>query len=133
MNFRIAFVALLLLSVALVSCSGVPKTCTVNCGGGGTATLSMTITAAPLTPPPNTNLLSFIVDVNTITLTSSTGTNVNIPLNNTSFSVDLTKLQSDSAFLGTLATVPAGSYASITVSLSSPVVTFCTQTLGNPG
>ncbi len=91
------------------------------------------MTAAPLTPPPNTNLLSFVVDVNTITLTSSTGTNVNIPLNNTTFSVDLTKLQSDSAFLGTSATVPAGSYTSMSVSLSSPVVTFCTQTAGNTG
>src|SRR5712664_28485 len=133
MNFRIVFAALLLLSVALVSCSGSPKSpCTTNCVGG-TATLSVTMTAAPLTPPPNTNLLSFIVDVNTITLTSSTGTNVNIPLNNTSFSVDLTKLQSDSAFLGTSATVPAGSYTSMSVSLSSPVVTFCTQTAGNTG
>jgi hypothetical protein len=134
MNFRKVFAAPILLSaVTLISCSGVPKTCTVNCGGGGTATLSMTITAAPLTPPPNTNLLSFIVDVNTITLTSSTGTNVNIPLNSTNLSVDLTKLQSDSAFLGTSATVPAGSYASMTVSFSSPVVTFCTQTAGNTG
>src|SRR5882762_4986363 len=133
MNFRIVFAALLLLSVALVSCSGSPKSpCTTNCVGG-TATLSVTMTAVPLTPPPNTNLLSFIVDVNTITLTSSTGTNVNIPLNNTSFSVDLTKLQSDSAFLGTSATVPAGSYTSMSVSLSSPVVTFCTQTAGNTG
>src|SRR5467141_2799365 len=133
MNFRIVFAALLLLSVALVSCSGSPKSpCTTNCVGG-TATLSVTMTAVPLTPPPNTNLLSFIVDVNTITLTSSTGTNVNIPLNNTSFSVDLTKLQSDSAFLGTSATVPAGSYTSMSVSLSSPVVTFCTQTSGNTG
>jgi hypothetical protein len=97
------------------------------------ATLSVTLTAAPLTPPPNTNLLSFTVDVNTITLTSSSGTNVNIPLNATSFIVDLTKLQSDSAFLGTSATVPAGSYTSITVSLSNPAVTFCTQTSGNAG
>src|SRR6267378_684926 len=105
MNFRIVFAALLLLSVALVSCSGSPKSpCTTNCVGG-TATLSVTMTAVPLTPPPNTNLLSFIVDVNTITLTSSTGTNVNIPLN----------------------------YTSISVSLSSPVVTFCTQTAGNTG
>src|SRR4029077_15509612 len=133
MNFRLAFAALLLLSVALASCSGLPKTCTVNCGGGGNATLSVTLTTAPLTPPPNTNLLSFIVDVNTITLTSSTGTNVNIPLNNTSFSGYLPKLQSDSVFLGTSATVPAGSYASMTVSFSSPAVTFCTQTAGNTG
>jgi hypothetical protein len=89
--------------------------------------------ATPLTPPPNTNLLSFVVDVNTITLTSSTGTSVNIPLNSTILTVDLTKLQSDSAFAGTSATVPAGSYSSITVSISNPVVTFCTQTAGNPG
>src|SRR6266478_9242763 len=133
MNFRIVFAALLLLSVALISCTGLPKPpCTTNCGTSN-ATLSVIMTAVPLTPPPNTNLLSFIVDVNTITLTSSTGTNVNIPLNNTSFSVDLTKLQSDSAFLGTSVTVPAGSYTSMSVSLSSPVVTFCTQTAGNIG
>jgi len=31
------------------------------------------------------------------------------------------------------ATVPAGSYSSITVSISNPVVTFCTQTQGNTG
>jgi len=135
MNFRKVFTTLLLLSaVSLVSCSGASKTppCTVNCGGG-TATLSLTLTAAPLTPPPNTNLLSFIVDINTITLTSATGTNVNVPLNATSFGVDLTKLQSDSVFLGTSATVPAGSYASVTVSISNPLVSFCTQTQGNTG
>ena len=134
MNNQKVFAALISLSaVALISCSGMPKPCTVNCGGNGNATLSMTWTATPLTPPPSTNLLSFIVDVNTITLTSSTGTNVNIPLNGANFSVDLTKLQSDSAFLGTSATVPAGSYTSMTVSLTNPVVTFCTQTTGSAG
>src|SRR6202043_3989139 len=120
----------LLFAVCLMSCSGSPKN---PSPGGSTATLSVTMTAVPLTPPPNTNLLSFAVDVNTITLTSSTGASVNIPLNATTFTVDLTKLQSDSAFLGTSATVPAGSYASITVSLSNPVVTFCTQTASNTG
>jgi hypothetical protein len=93
----------------------------------------LTLTAAPLTPPPSTNLLSFIVDIASITLTPSTGSAVNIPLNTAAFSVDLTKLQSDSAFLGTSATVPAGSYTSMTVSLSNPVVTFCTQTSGTTG
>lgn len=91
------------------------------------------MTATPLTPPPKTNLLSFTVDVNTITLTPSSGTAVNILLNSNAFSVDLTKLQSDSVFLGTSATVPVGSYASMTVSISNPVVTFCTQTTGNTG
>jgi len=131
---KILCLPIFLAAVGLISCSGLPKksTCTSNCGGGA-ATLSVTMTAAPLTPPPNTNLLSFTVDVNTITLTPSTGTAVNIPLNSNAFSVDLTKLQSDSVFLGTSASVPAGSYTSMTVSISNPVVTFCTQTTGNAG
>jgi hypothetical protein len=135
MKVRKVIAAPLLLSAAfLASCSGPTsnKLCTTNCGGG-TATLSLTITATPLTPPPNTNLLSFIVDVNTVTLTSSSGSTVNIPLNATNLAVDLTKLQSDSAFLGTSAAIPAGSYSSISVSISNPVVTFCTQTAGNSG
>jgi hypothetical protein len=93
----------------------------------------VTLTAVPLVPPSSTNLLSFFVDINTITLTPSTGAAVNIPLNATAVGVDLTKLTSDSVFLGTSATVPAGTYSSVTVSLSNPVVTFCTQTLGNRG
>ncbi len=135
MNFRKGFALLLsVCSVGLIACSGRPtQPCTVNCGGSGTATLSVTLTAAPLVPPPNTNLLSLLVDINTITLTPATGAAVNIPLNATTIGVDLTRLQSDSIFLGTSAAVPAGSYSSITVSISNPVVTFCTQTLGNTG
>lgn len=135
MTFRKGFASLLFVSVlGLVACSGKSNPpCTVNCGGSGTATLSVTLTAAPLTPPPNTNLLSFVVDINTITLTPATGAAVNIPLNATAIGVDLTRLQSDSVFLGTSATVPAGSYSSIAVSISNPVVTYCTQTLGNTG
>jgi hypothetical protein len=135
MNFRKDFASLLsLFALGLVACSGKPNPpCTVNCGGSGTASLSLTLTATPPTPPPNTNLLSFFVDINTITLTPATGTAVNIPLNATAIGVDLTRLQSDSIFLGTSATVPAGSYSSITVSISNPVVTFCTQILGNTG
>jgi len=131
---KILALPILLPAVALLSCSGSskPPICTSNCGGG-TATLSLTLTAASLTPPPKTNLLSFIVDITSIALTPSTGSAVNIPLNSTAFSVDLTKLQSDSAFLGRSATVPAGSYTSITVSLSNPVVTFCTQASGATG
>ncbi len=136
MNFRKFLLALsLAFGCFLISCSGQPKPpgpCTVNCPGGN-ATLSLTLVAAPLTPPPGTNLLSFRADINTVTLTPSSGAAVNIPLNSATFSVDLTRLTSDSSFVGTSATVPAGSYTSIAVSLSNPVVTFCTQTLGATG
>src|SRR5467141_4179386 len=136
MNFR---KFLLAVSIAfgcfLISCSGQPKPpgpCTVNCPGGN-ATLSLTLVAAPLTPPPGTNLLSFRADLNTITLSPSSGAAVNVPLNSATFSVDLTRLTGDSAFLGTSVTVPAGTYSSIAISLSNPVVTFCTQTQGATG
>jgi hypothetical protein len=133
MNFRKVLASLLsVYSLSLLACSGSNKT-QPSPGGGGTATLALTFRATPLSPPPNTNLLSFVVDINTITLTPTTGKAVTIPLNATSFSVDLTKLQSDSVFLGASATIPAGSYSSITISITNPTLTFCTQTLGNIG
>jgi Domain of unknown function (DUF4382) len=125
---------LLLSSLCLGSCSGVKKPCTQNCGGNGNATLLVTFTVSPLTPPPSTNLLSFAVNISGVSLTpSGSGAAVNIPLNNSTYTIDLTRLQSDSVFVAGLATVPAGKYSGMTVSLSSPVVTYCTQTAGGTG
>jgi len=108
----------------LASCSGFKLTS----GGGvasGTATLSLTLVATPPTPPPSLSLLSFSVDVTGISLTPSTGTAQSVSLNSTTYTVDLTKLQSDSAFLGTSTTLPSGSYTSVTVSFSNPVLWYC--------
>jgi len=59
---------------------------------------------------------------------------VNIPLNAVTYAVDLTRLQSDSAFLGqALANVPAGTYNKVTVGVTSAVVTYCTDLLGTSG
>lgn len=123
--------AVLLAAIALASCSGLPKGTTPP--GGGNATLSATLGAVPFTPPPGTNILSFAVTLSGISLTPANGgSNVNIPLNSTTFIVDLTKLQSDSALLGeVLANVPAGTYNKITVGVTTVVVTYCTQT--SPG
>jgi len=120
-------------AMALSSCSGTKTACTSNCTGSGTASVSATLAAAPFTPPPGTNILSFAITLNGIFLTpTSGGSNVNIPLNGATYVVDLTKLQSDSAFLGqVLASVPAGAYNKITVGVTAVVVTYCTQT--SPG
>jgi Domain of unknown function (DUF4382) len=118
-----------------ISCSGVGNgPCVINCGGGN-ATLSVTLIATPLTPPPGTNLLSFTVDVTGISLVPSGGTAAQVPItpNASTYRVDLTKLQSDSVFVGTSASVPANTYNAMVVSLSNPRVTFCTQTSGNTG
>ena len=115
---------LLLTALSLASCSGPYKPCTVNCGGGGgNATVSFTLVADTL--PPNPSILSFKVSIVGIILTPTTGTAQTLQLS--SPIVDLMRLQSDTAFLGTLTSVPSGSYT-VQVSLSSPEITFLNDT-----
>ena len=122
--------------LSLSSCSGVKNPCTSNCGGGGgTASLNLTLAAAPFVPPPSTSLLSFAVTINSVSLTpSSGGSVVTIPLNAATYSVDLTKLQSDSVFLGqVISNMPSGTYNQVTVGVTSAEVTYCTASSGTAG
>src|SRR6266852_6638192 len=114
---------LLLASFSLAACSGPTTVCTVNCGGGSNATVSFTLVADTL--PANPSILSFKVTIVGITLTPTTGTAQT--LQPSSPIVDLMRLQSDTAFLGTLTNVPSGSYT-VQVSLSSPEITFLNDT-----
>lgn len=117
--------------MVLAGCSGMPKT---SGGGGGTGkgSVLLTMSAAPLAPPPATSILSFAVTITGVTLTPSSGNAINIPLPGTPFVVDLTRLQSDSAFLGSvLNAVPAGTYTNVTLAISGASVTYCVQP--NPG
>jgi hypothetical protein len=130
------FLILLLATSVLAACSG-PLTgpvCTVNCTAGD-ATVSFTLAAIPFTPPPNTSILSFALTLNGIKLTPADGSaDINIPMNTATYVVDLTHLQSDSAFLGQVLTnIPAGTYNKITVGVSSAVVTYCTDLGGTLG
>jgi len=133
MTLKKVFALLILASaLSLGACSGV-KSGKGN-GRGGTAKVFITLTASPLTPPSSTNLLSFSVAVAGISLTPAAGgTPVNISLNNDNYSVDLTRLQSDSAFVAATTSIAAGTYSTMTVSLTSPLVTYCTQTTGGTG
>jgi Domain of unknown function (DUF4382) len=127
----LAFLALAA-GLCLTSCSGVNSH--RGTGGGGNATVLVTFTATPLTPPASTNLLSFSVTVAGISLTPSAGGSpINLPLNNSTYSVDLARLQSDSAFVAVSTSIAAGTYTSMTVSLANPLVTYCTQTTGAAG
>jgi multisubunit Na+/H+ antiporter MnhE subunit len=116
MNHRkaLCFAALPIL-LALVSCSGPKTACTTNCVQNGTAKVSFTLVADTL--PANPSILSFRVSINDVQLTPTTGSA--ITLTPATPVVDLMRLQSDTAFLGTLANVPAGNYT-VKVSLSSP-------------
>ncbi|HET6930877.1 MAG TPA: hypothetical protein VFI45_11205 [Candidatus Acidoferrum sp.] len=126
--------AVLAAVLSLSSCSGVKTVCTTNCTVGSNGSLNLTLAAEPFTPPPNTSILSFAVLINSVSLTPSAGgSDVTIPLNTSSFGVDLTRLQSDSAFLGQfINSVPTGTYNQLSVNLNA-VVTYCAATSGTPG
>lgn len=131
MNYtKSAFLCVSLIAVFMTACSGlgdsggvVPPPVNAN------ATLSITLQAKPLAPPPGTSILSYSLTVGGLTLTPATGNPINIP---GPLTFDMMRLQSDSGFLGTV-TAPAGTYTSLTVSLTDAVVTFCTITAGVPG
>jgi hypothetical protein len=121
-----AFLFLILLAcVSLDSCSGLPKGNGGGGGGGGGGTAKVSLVLVADTLPANLGLVSFRVTINGITLTSSTGVKTDFtPNNGNGMQVDLVRLQSDSAFLGTVPSVPTGTNSSITVAFSNPQLAF---------
>jgi hypothetical protein len=76
-----------------------------------------------------TSIVSFKVTVTGVSLIPSSGKPVNLTLNPSSPIIELTHLQSDSAFLGT-STVPSANYTSATVAFSAPDIVLINQTTG---
>jgi hypothetical protein len=114
------FPVLALASLSLASCSGPQNRRVVT---GGNATVSFTLVADTL--PANPSILSFKVSIVGIALVPTTGSSVT--LQPATSVVDLMRLQSDTAFLGALTSVPAGTYT-VQVTLSSPEITFRNDT-----
>jgi len=86
--------------------------------------VSLTLVADTL--PPNPSILSFKVTIVAITLTPTSGTALTFQPPSP-IVIDLMRLQSDTALLGSLTNVPSGSYT-VQVSLSSPEITFLNDT-----
>ena len=121
-NKPLLFVVLLS-CFALSSCNLHRKTGGGGGGGGGNATVSFTLVADTL--PANPSILSFNVSISGVTLTPASGTAQT--LQPSPSVIDLMRLQSDTAFLGTLTNVPAGDYT-VQVALSNPEITFLNDT-----
>jgi hypothetical protein len=107
--------------VLLIACGTVLASCggrgILNGGGGtppGTAPVVLTMTD---TPPTNVSVLSAQV-----TLTGATLSPGNVPVFSGSTTVELTRLQTDVAYLGTTL-VPPGSYTGIMLTFSNPKLT----------
>jgi hypothetical protein len=121
------FLPILALAVfSISSCSG-PKNgvCTIGCGGGGGGSADLTFTLVADTLPTHPSIISFNVQVLGVTVTSSTSTKTVTP---SVAPIDLMRLQSDSAFLGTLTNVPSETISSLTVALSAEQLTFLNDT-----
>jgi hypothetical protein len=126
-NKRLGYV-LFVAIIALAGCSG-GNQATVGGGGGGgnqSASLTVTLTSKPDVSLTNVSVISATVGITGITLNPTSGTAVSMTLSPTVYPVDLTRLQSDTAFLGTLS-LPAGSYTSATVTFSAPTLTLDNQ------
>src|SRR5271157_1507770 len=109
--------ALFLLGISaiflLTSCSGPGSSvCTTNCTVSGDASLTISLYD---TPPTGTNVLSFTLPIVGISLTSSSGSPQ--PVTTALSSVEVTRLQSDSAVIVDQASVPAADYSAINVTL----------------
>ena len=117
------FFLVVLSCFALSSCNLHRKTGGGGGGGGGNATVSFTLVADTL--PANPSILSFNVSITGITLTPASGTAQT--LNPSPSVVDLMRLQSDTAFLGTLPNVVAGAHT-VQVALANPEITFLNDT-----
>ncbi|HLZ11419.1 MAG TPA: DUF4382 domain-containing protein [Candidatus Acidoferrum sp.] len=122
-RFSLGFTILLVLAVfSLNSCSGLPQTNGTT--PPGTANLTLTVTDAP---PAGVSFLSFNVPVTSVSLTSSTGAVVNVVSPATPIVLDMVRLQSDSAALGTFK-IPSDTYTKLTVSLGVVNATFANTT-----
>jgi hypothetical protein len=127
MKCNAALKSLLLVSIiALGGCSGVPNGTTPP-PNTQNANLAVTMTSKPSVSLSNISVISATVGVTGITFTPSTGSAVSLTLTPTVYPVDLSRLQSDSAFLGSLS-IPADTYTRATVTFSAPVLTILNET-----
>jgi hypothetical protein len=126
-NKRLGYV-LFVAIIALGGCSGGNNGTGGGGGGGGNqpASLAVTMTSKPPLSLVNVSVISATVGITGITLNPTTGNPVSMTLSPTVYPVDLTRLQSDTAFLGTLS-LPAGSYTSASVTFSAPTLTVDNQ------
>src|ERR1700688_526615 len=107
-------IALIITSAPFAGCRGGDSFSTqVQSSGNSPVVLAMTDT-----PPTNVSILSAEV-----TLTGATLNPGNVSLFSGSKTVELTRLQTDIAYLATAANINAGSYTSVTLTFANPMLT----------
>jgi hypothetical protein len=98
---------------AFAGCRGNTQLGSQNQSGNSSVVLAVTDT-----PPSNASILSAQV-----TLTGATLVPGNVPIFSGSTTIELTRLQTDIAYLATASNVPAGSYTGVTLTFANPTLT----------
>ena len=111
----ICVISVLVCCAALASCGGNTQ---YGSQGGGNSGNSSVVLAMTDTPPSNVSILSAEV-----TLTGASLSPGNVSLFSGSTTVELTRLQTDIAYLATAANIPAGSYTGVTLTFANPMLT----------
>ncbi len=115
--FRIRLIwpiSVLIYCAALAGCRGNPLVGSQPQNNGN----SSVVLAMTDTPPSTVSILSAEV-----TLTGATLTPGNVSLFSGSTTVELTRLQTDIAYLATAANIPAGNYTAVTLTFANPSLT----------
>src|ERR1035437_6445444 len=106
--------ALLIFCAAFVGCRGGTQISSqAQSSGNSSVVLAMTDT-----PPSNVSILSAEVTLSGATLNPG-----NVSLFYGSTTIELTRLQTDIAYLATAANIPAGSYTSLSLTFANPLLT----------
>jgi hypothetical protein len=108
-------IAALILCVATLGCGGTNQFGSQPGGGSGTASVVLTMTD---TPPTTVTILSAEA-----TLTGATLTPGNVSLFSGSANVELTKLQTDIAYIATATNIPAGNFTALNLTFANPSLT----------
>jgi hypothetical protein len=108
-------ISILVCCAALASCGGNAQYGSQGGGNSGNSSVVLTMTD---TPPSNVSILSAEV-----TLTGASLSPGNVSLFSGSTTVELTRLQTDIAYLATAANIPAGSYTGVTLTFANPMLT----------
>jgi len=116
-------ISALAIGAAFSGCRASNQLGAINQSGNSSVVLAITDT-----PPSNVSILSAEV-----TLTGATFTPGNVPLFSGSTRVELTRLQTDIAYLATATNIPAGSYVGVTLTFSNPILTIENDTASTIG
>ncbi len=114
-----ACLAIVALAWLCAGCGGAQQVSSLQ---GNNVPMSFAMTASPAAPPPGVSILSFEVTLSGAQLEPG-----NVSLINAPVSVELARLQTESALLATT-NIPHGTYTSVSLTFANPTLTFKNDT-----